>query len=274
MHISLRQAVLGVAVAAVVGDATANAAGCPRKRVTPNQNLFWECVSEGSACGPVRTCQTISYGGIVPYSTCECLPPAPDPDDYSYGTGGLWSTALSAAPGPGASVTFTLTPGVTRLVVYANVDVDAGTITGAQEFSTPAALSGSMTLEFGTSPADSVPVSVSALSLTMESWLYEGNPTGITSITLAPDGGTAVGFYDVATGTIQLDQDVHCIASNGLFVDLDYYFRPILSESSDQKAAAGPGLNPYLLLPIGNFVPPATVGVEEKPWSQIKSLYR
>lgn len=273
MHISLRHAVLGALAASILCADLASAAGCPRQRVTPNQNLFWECVSEGSSCGTDRTCQTISYGGIVPYSTCECLPSAPDPNDYSYGTGGLWSTSLSAAPGPGATVTFTLTPGVTRLVVYANVDIDTGAITGAQEFSTPAALSGSVTLQFGTLPVDLIPVTVSALSLTMESWLYEGNPTGATTITLAPDGGTAVGFYDVAKGTIQFDEEVHCTASNALFVNLGYYFRPILSESSGQKVAAGP-LNPYLMLPIGNFVPPSSVGVEQKPWSKIKSLYR
>jgi len=273
MHISLRHAVLGALTASILCADLATAAGCPRQRVTPNQNLFWECVSEGSSCGTGRTCQTISYSGIVNYSTCECLPAVPDPNDYSYGTGGLWSTSLSAAPGPGATVTFTLTPGVTQLVVYANVDIDGGAITGAQEFSTPAALSGSLTLQFGTSPAGSLPVTVSALSLVMDSWLYEGNPTGLTTITLAPDGGTAVGFYDVATATIQFDEAVHCTGSNALFVNLDYFFRPVLAESSDQKVAGGP-LNPYLMLPIGNFVPPSAVGIEGKPWSKIKSLYR
>lgn len=209
----------------------------------------------------------------MPYSTCECLPSAPDPNDYSYGTGGLWSTAPSALPGPGATVTFTLTPGVTRLVVYANVDIDAGEITGAQEYSTAAALAGSLTLQFGTTPLDSIPVTVSALSLVMDSWLYEGNPTGPNAIVLAPDGSTAVGFYHPATGTIQFDEPVHCKASNSLFVDLDYYFRPILSEAAEQQVAAPP-LNPYVMLPIGNFVPPSAVGTEHKPWSKIKSLYR
>ena len=276
MHISLRNSIFGILAASVVGAGLPSAAAgaCARKRVTPNQNLFWECVSEGSACGTGRSCQTISYSGIVPYSTCECLPLAPDPNDFSYGTGGLWSTSPSAAPGPGGTVTFTLTPSVTRLVVYANVDIDTGAITGAQEFSGPTSLSGGLTLQFGTGPAGAIPVTVSALALTMDSWVYEGTPTGTTAISLAADGGAATGFYDAANGTIQFDAEVHCIASNTLFLSLDYYFRPILSESSDQKVALGPGLNPYLLFPTGNFVPPPTVGVEKQPWSRIKNLYR
>jgi len=268
--------VLVVALAALCSDLAAATPGtCARQRALPNQDLLWACVTEDDGCGAGNACQTIGYSGSVTYSTCECLPLTPSPDDYSYGTGAVWiATILAGVPGPGASVDFQLVPGPNALVVYANVDVDQGTITGAQELTGAGDFSGTFTVEFGSTPLDSIPVHISALALSMASWSFEGMPTGTTSITLAADGPLATGFYDVATSTIQFDAPVHCIATNDLHLAAEFYFRPILAEVGDQKPGARLTQNPFRVLGTGRYEPPGTVGVMREPWGRIKALYR
>jgi hypothetical protein len=281
MRFSLRTAILGSLtlglLLADVAGATAPGA-CRRKRNPPNQNLFWDCVAEGSSCGTGNSCQTIAYGGIVPYSTCECLPAVHNPDDFSYGTGGLWTAVVvsgAPVPVPGSSVTFALAPGINALVIYPNVDINAGQITNAQEFADNSAFTGSMTMEIGASTsADSFEVHVSGLTLAVASFDFEGNPTGPTSITLAPDGGTATGLFDVASSTIQFDEPVHCLATNGLMGNFDYFFRPVLIEGAAGKAGFANGFNPFSVFTTGTFVPPQIVSIEQRHWSDIKRLYR
>ncbi len=279
MRFSLRTAVLGsLALGLLLVDvAGATAPGaCRRKRNPPNQNLFWDCVAEGSTCGAGNACQTISYGGIVPYSTCECLPVVHDPDDFSYGTGGLWTAVVtSGAAVPGGNVTIALAPGINALVIYPNVDIDAGAITNAQEFTDSGDFTGSMTLAIGAATGvDSFAVNVTALTLAMTSFDFEGNPTGATAMTLAPDGGTATGLFDVTNSTIQFDEPVHCQATNDLFGNFDYYFRPILIEGAAGKAGVAGGPNPFSVFATGTLVPPQVVSVQQRRWGDVKQLYR
>ena len=279
MRFLLRTGVLGslALVLLLVDVAGASAAGtCRRKRNPPNQNLFWDCVAEGASCGSGNSCQTISYGGIVPYSTCECLPAIHNPDDLSYGMGGLWTAVVtSGAPLPGGSLTLALAPGINALVIYPNVDISAGAITNAQEFTDNSAFTGSMTMEIGAATGpDSFAVNVSALTLVTTSFDFEGNPTGPTSMTLAPDGSSAIGRFDVVRGTIQFDEPVHCLATNDLFGDFDYFFRPILIEGAAGKAGLSIAVNPFSVFATGTFVPPQIVSVEQRHWSDVKQIYR
>jgi hypothetical protein len=259
----------------IASIADASGGACARKRMPPNQNLFWVCVTPGAACAK-GSCQTVSYGGIVPYSTCECLTPVSDPNDFSYGTGGYWNLPVaSGAPAPGGSATFQLADGINALIVYPNVDVDRndGTIQNAQEYSNNGDLTGSFTLDFGPgAPADSIAVHATSLSMTMVSWMYEGQPTGTTTLTLAPDGGAATGIWHAPSGTLKFDEPIHCLASNSLLGDFDFYFRPILIEGSDAKA--GDGVNPFSLFFTGYLLPAQSVATEQRPWSRFKTLYR
>jgi hypothetical protein len=261
----------GAILVAAADLAGAGTGACARRREPPNQNLFWVCVAPGSDCDPARTCQTIRYTGIVSYSTCACRPADPDPDNYDYGTGGLWVTTPSAVPGPGTSVTFALAPGLNTLVVYPDADIAGDEIQNAQTFGGAGDFAGSFTVQFGAG-ADSLEAHVTALHFTMTSFDFEGQPTGPNTIDIAPDGPAATGWFFPATGTLRFDAPVHCLAANALQGSLDYFFRPILVEARE----TGPRklLDPYTLAPTGRFVPAPPVGVEPQPWSRLKQLFR
>jgi len=265
------------AVACTASSVAADGGTCARKRMPPNQNLLWVCVTPGAACTK-GACQTVHYSGIVNYSTCECLSPVADPNDFSYGTGGLWTaTVASGVPGPGASVAFVLAAGVNALIVYPNVDVDLGTgaITNAQVFTGNSDLTGGFTLEFGAgAPMDSLPVTVSALSMTMTSWSFEGEATGVTTLTLAADGGDATGVWHGPSGTLLFDEPIHCTASNTLLGDFDYYFRPILLEGGESKSGVRTATNPFSLVATGRLQPAETVPVRRHEWGGVKNLFR
>jgi hypothetical protein len=277
MHIFDRGILFGIA-AIVCAASTAEASGtCARQRMPPHQNLFWVCVTPGLTCSD-GVCQTLSYAGFIPYSTCECLPAASDSDDLSYGTGGFWTTEVtSGVPGPGATVTFQVASGFGELVVYPNVDVDTatGAIQNAQEYTSDGDFTGSLTVQIAAgAPTDSLAAHMTALSMATVSWSFEGEPTGTTTIALAPDGGAATGFWHAESGTLQFDAPVHCTASNALLGSFDFWFRPILIEAADAKAAVRAGTNPFSLFTTGRFEPQVPVPVASQDWGRVKALFR
>jgi hypothetical protein len=199
----------------------------------------------------------------------------PDPNDFEYGTGGFWPVEVTSGdPGAGATVDFVLGPGANRLVIYPDADIVGGAIQNAQVFASSGSFTGTFTLQFETGGApDSIPVHVTALSLSMASFSFEGLPTGTNSIELAPDGPSATGLYYPSSATIQFDEPVHCLADNALQGGLDYYFRPILKQNQDAVIASGIQ-NPFEMLCTGRYVPQDAVPVRDRPWSTLKSTYR
>ena len=244
----------------------------------PGQNLFWVCVTENANCGTGLACKTVSYDGIVPYSTCECLPTVATGNDFDYSTGGNWLAPVDLDPAPNTTLKFSLSPGIGNgLVIYADEDViETGEVVNEQVFTGGGDLSGSFSVSLGLALPDSIPCTITDLNLTVTSYSYEGDPTGTNTIVLAGDGPTAQGWFRPSTATIQFDQPVHCAVTNTLHGALDYYFRPILTQAQDglktPHSSAIP--NSFTLLATGRFVPPATVPVKHDSWGTLKRTYR
>lgn len=267
-----------LSAASLVRDAAASGGTCARKRMPPGQNLFWVCVTEGATCGTGCNCKTVSYGGIVPYSTCECLPSTATGNDFDYSTGGSWLAPVDFDPAPHTTLKFTLSPGVGNgLVIYPDEDViESGEVANEQVFTGSGDLSGSFSVALGMAIPDSIPCTITDLNLTVTSFSYEGDATGTNSIVLAADGPAAHGWFRASTGTIQFDEPVHCTVTNSLHGTLDYYFRPILTQAMDGLKSSSPTAvpNPFTLLPTGRFVPPGNVPVQHDSWGRMKRTYR
>jgi hypothetical protein len=106
------------------------------------------------------------------------------------------------------------------------------------------------------------------------SWSFEGMPTGVTKLELAPDGGAAAGFWHAATGILQFDAPVHCTATNALLGAFDFYFRPILIEASETKAPIHGATNQFALFATGRLEPAFVVPVRRQEWGRVKAHFR
>jgi hypothetical protein len=267
--------ITGAASIADAGDGT-----CKRRRTPPNQTQFWGCVTPDAMCN-TDLCQPVRHTGAGAFGSCECLPAEPDPDDLSYGTGGFWNAGFpSTDPAPGASLTFQLTSGLNSLVVYprSDVNLDTGAIENAQLYTAANALTGTFTIEIAMiasgDPTDSLAANLTGLDLSMTSWSFEGTPTGVTTLELAPDGDEARGFWHAASGLLQFDEPVHCIATNALLGTFDYYFRPILIEASEGRAPIRVATNQFTLFATGRLEPAFAVPVRHQEWGRVKTHFR
>ena len=191
---------------------------------------------EGMNCGTDWKCALVNlFGGnppqVVGYD-CDCSDFAKT--IWSYLTVVTVGDRTTQALGPlnqNASTNFTIqyAPRDSMFIVNGADIASNGSVISYQSLLGSSDVGGTFTLTLGSGPSTAIPIRITALHLTLISFLVGGAPTGPSSLDVTASGTTVFGTYNSVAGVISFPAPVACNWTSTHYPSgVTMYLRPML----------------------------------------------